>query len=166
MKKIIKEALIFMGGATVGFASGAVVVVGRAIENEHIRNGIRNSIYDKVGEVLYGYKPTSYPDSSYRWRNTSNVSYKSYYYRRSYDKHVDKPFFDNREEAERVLSQMRKVIDLYGYCTVAYMYDLCDIVSNYTDNKYGWTTLKDAKIIRVRIRDGYTFELPKAVAVD
>lgn len=151
MNKLVKGALIFIGGVTVGFVSGTVVVVGKAIENERIRNAITKSIADKISNAIYGCKQSSYSENTYR---------------RYYDKHADKPFFDNREEAERVLSQLRKVIDLYGYCTVADMYDLCGIVSNYTDYKYGWTTLKDAKITRVCIRDGYTFELPKVVAVD
>ena len=40
-------------------------------------------------------------------------------------------------------------------------YEACGVSSNrpYTDEKWGWTTLRNARVIRVR--DGYTLELPR-----
>ena len=54
---------------------------------------------------------------------------------------------------------MEDVIDKYGVVSVADYYDLCDDwKSDYEANKFGWVTLKDAKV--VRIRESYKLSLP------
>ena len=67
-------------------------------------------------------------------------------------------------EAEDVLSRMDELIDTYGVVSVADLYDLVGISCNYTDNKYGWTNLRNAE--PVRVRDGYMLKLPKALPID
>lgn len=71
---------------------------------------------------------------------------------------------DSRGEAEEVLERMSELIDLYGQVTVADLYDLVGVTGNYTDNKYGWTNIRNADVIRVR--DGYMLKLPKVLPVD
>ena len=56
------------------------------------------------------------------------------------------------------------MIDTYGIVSVADMYDLVGIATNYTDNKYGWTNLRNAEPIRVA--NGYMLKLPKAGPID
>ena len=59
---------------------------------------------------------------------------------------------------------MGELIDVYGQVTVADLYDLVGVTGNYTDNKYGWTNIRNAETIRVR--DGYMLKLPKVLPVD
>lgn len=71
---------------------------------------------------------------------------------------------DSRPEAEEVLSQMDDIIRSYGWVTVADLYDLLGESCNFTDQKYGWTNLRNANVVRVR--DGYMIKLPKALPID
>lgn len=107
----------------------------------------------------------------------SRVSYTKYYDRerdRDYDRpsrsrgrygyDYDDIILDTRKEAEEVLDRMDDLIDNYGMVSVADLYDLVGISGNYTDNKYGWTNLRNADVQRVR--DGYLLKLPKALPFD
>ena len=67
-------------------------------------------------------------------------------------------------EARDVLARMDELIDTYGMVSVADLYDLVGISGNYTDNKYGWTNIKSARIVRVR--DGYRIEMPRAMVIE
>lgn len=82
--------------------------------------------------------------------------------RSGYD--YDDVILDNRGEAEDVLSRMDELIATYGIVSVADFYDLVGITGNYTDNKYGWTDIRTASVIRVR--DGYMIKLPKALPIN
>lgn len=116
-----------------------------------------------------------------RSRNTrsggSRVSYQRYYDddRRDRDRerysvrtrsgyNFDDIKFDTRGDAENVLIAMEQEIDNYGIVSVADLYELVGITGNYTDNKYGWTDLRTADV--VRCRDGYTLKLPRALPID
>ncbi|GHV47397.1 hypothetical protein FACS189499_04860 [Clostridia bacterium] len=76
----------------------------------------------------------------------------------------DDVVLENRGEAEEVLVRMDELISIYGMVSVADLYDLVDITGNYTDNKYGWTDIRSASVIRVR--DGYILKLPKALPLN
>ena len=65
----------------------------------------------------------------------------------------------SRAEAEQVLDEMYELLDTYKQVTVADFYDMLGISSEFTDNKYGWTNLNGARVIRVR--DGYRIDLPR-----
>ena len=103
----------------------------------------------------------------------TKVSYTKYY-DRDYDRPArsrgrygydyDDIILDTRKEAEEVLDRMDDLIDNYGVVSVADLYDLVGISGNYTDNKYGWTNLRNADVQRVR--DGYLLKLPKALPFD
>ena len=58
---------------------------------------------------------------------------------------------------------MDELIDTYGIVSVADLFDLVGITGNYTDNKYGWKNISNAKAIRVW--DGYILSLPKAIPI-
>lgn len=68
--------------------------------------------------------------------------------------------FSTRGEAEEVRDNLVELTYMYGQATVADLYDLAGITSEYTDHKYGWEELGAAKVRRVR--DGYIIILPKA----
>ena len=61
---------------------------------------------------------------------------------------------------------MDDMIDRYGWATVLDLYESADLGGSapYTANKYGWTSLRSADIIKVR--DGYVIKLPKAMPLD
>lgn len=107
--------------------------------------------------------------------SASKVSYRKYYddrerrdsgsgnrTRSGYE--YDDIILDNRGEAEDVLSRMDELIDTYGVVSVADFYDLVGITGNYTDNKYGWSDIRNASVVRVR--DGYMIKLPKALPLN
>ena len=59
---------------------------------------------------------------------------------------------------------MDDLIETYGLVSVADFYDLVGVTGDYTDNKYGWTDLRNANVIRVR--DGYMIKLPRALLLN
>lgn len=67
---------------------------------------------------------------------------------------------ETRGEAEAVLSRMDEIMEEYEIVRVADLYDLVGITGDYTDNKYGWTNIHNAEVIRVR--DGYKIKMPRA----
>ena len=109
--------------------------------------------------------------------NANHVSYRSYYDNRDRDRRYDPEtrsrrssysyddiIIDTRAEAEEVLERIDELLDTYNVVSVADLYDLVGISCSYTDNKYGWTNLRNAEVIRVR--DGYFLKLPKAGPID
>lgn len=75
----------------------------------------------------------------------------------------DDIIFSSRGEAEAVLSRMDEIMDEYRMVRVADMYELAGVSGDYTDNKYGWTNIRDAKISKVY--DGYKIDMPRAIAL-
>lgn len=126
---------------------------------------VKKGISDTIDMILYG-------GTRKRTTNASRVSYRSYYDEprtrddgpsRTASYHYDDIIIDNRGEAEAVLSQLDDAIDTYGMVSVADLYDLVGVSGDYTDNKYGWTNLRNAEVIRTR--DGYRLALPKALPI-
>lgn len=70
---------------------------------------------------------------------------------------------ETRGEAEAVLSRMDEIMEEYEIVRVADLYDLVGITGEHTDNKYGWTNIRNAKIVRVR--DGWKIEMPRALPI-
>lgn len=106
--------------------------------------------------------------------SASKVSYRKYYEsnnRREYEAsrsrnnyEFDDIILDNRGEAEEVLMRMNELIATYGLVSVADFYDLVGVTGNYTDNNYGWSNIRNARIESVR--DGYRIRLPRAIPID
>ena len=70
---------------------------------------------------------------------------------------------ETRGEAETVLSRMDEIMEEYNIVRVADLYDLVGVTGDYTDNNYGWTNIRNAKIVRVR--DGYKIDMPRALPI-
>lgn len=134
-----------------------------------VKKAISDIVRDGIDMILYGES---------RGRKSSSASgYVSY---RDYSRSDDRDRFrdsrrrssyahddiilDSRGEAEEVLTQMDELIDTYGNVSVADLYDLVGKSSEYTDNKYGWTNIRNAEPIRVH--DGYMLKLPKALPIN
>lgn len=135
------------------------------------KKAISDIITNGIDMILYG----EAKGRDRRRDGGSRVSYTKYYERdrdRDYDRtrtrrsvyDYDDIILDTRGEAEDVLNRMDDLIDAYGMVSVADLYDLVGISGNYTDNKYGWTNLRNAEVRRTR--DGYLLKLPKALPFD
>ena len=66
---------------------------------------------------------------------------------------------ESRDEAYLVLDRLADLVDEYGLATVADLYDLCGISTEYTDENWGWTSARNMSVIRSR--HGYMLQLPK-----
>lgn len=136
-----------------------------------IKRAISEMVTNGIDMILYGSTGGRSKRSS-----ADRVSYRNYYDRRDDDRYCDRdrvrtsPYsfddivLDSRGEAEEVLARMDELIDQYGIVSVADLYDLVGVSGNYTDNKYGWTNIRNAEPIRVR--DGYMLRLPKALPIN
>ncbi len=71
---------------------------------------------------------------------------------------------DSRTDAEEVLDTLQDMIERYGDVSVAAYYEMMNLPSNYTDEKYGWTNLANARVDRVR--DGYSIRMPRVRPLD
>ena len=116
-------------------------------ENDHKRNG---SISSKIS-----YR--NYYDKSSNSKGRDNSRSKNSY---SYDDII----FENRGEAEDVLLRMEELISVYGLASVADLYDLVGINGSYTDNKYGWTDIRNGSVLRTK--GGYILKLPKVIPLN
>ncbi len=72
--------------------------------------------------------------------------------------------FENRGDAEAVIGQMQGAVVKYGFVTVADLYDMVDLPTPYTSQKYGWMDVSNAEVIRFRGK--YRLRLPRAVPID
>ena len=71
----------------------------------------------------------------------------------------DNVVFTNKWEAEDVLAHLVDMILEYGEATVRSFYELSNIEADYTDDRYGWTNLRDAYVERTR--NGYVIVFPQ-----
>lgn len=70
----------------------------------------------------------------------------------------DEIILDSRGEAEEVLDRLTDLIRNFGVASVSDLYDLVGISKDYTDDNWGWTNLREARVRR--IREGCLLELP------
>lgn len=75
----------------------------------------------------------------------------------------DDIILETRGEAEAVLARMDEIMEEYEIVRVADLYDLVGITGEHTDNKYGWTNIRNAEVERVR--DGYRIKMPRALPI-
>lgn len=134
-----------------------------------IKKAISDIVTNGIDMILYG-------ETGHTKRRTtaSSISYRDYYNQKSDDRFRDTTrtrsgysyddiVLESRGEAEDVLSRMDELVETYGVVAVADLYDLVGITGEYTDNKYGWTNIRNAEVIRVR--DGYMLKLPRALPI-
>ena len=105
----------------------------------------------------------------------TRVSYRSYYDARDDRREItslrprstpysyDDVVFDRYDDAAEVLLRMRELVSRFDAVSVADLFDMTGHAGNYTDNKYGWTDLSDARV--ERISDGYIIRLPRPIVL-
>lgn len=136
-----------------------------------IKKLINDIVTDGIQMILFGGTNCKSGASGSR---VNYVSYNNYSNSRNENSVVRRPVtgysfdkirIDNRGEAEEVLSQMDAIIEKYGMARVTDFYDLVGVTGNYTDNKYGWSNLSTARIVRTS-DGGYVIELPRAMPIE
>lgn len=68
--------------------------------------------------------------------------------------------FENRSEAESVLTYMKDLVVDYGFATVSDFLDLIGMSTHFKDDQIGWTDLNKAKIMGCYSK-GYFLAFPK-----
>lgn len=63
-----------------------------------------------------------------------------------------------RSEAETVVERLTEIIEKYDVASVADLYELLGLPTNYVDNKWGWSVLQYVDIRQNR--DGWLIDLP------
>lgn len=71
---------------------------------------------------------------------------------------------ESRGDAEAVIMAMDELIEAYGIVSIADFNELVGVSGQYTDNNYGWSDIRSAKVVPVR--DGYIIKMPKAMLID
>lgn len=134
-----------------------------------LKKAISDVVTNGIDMILYGETGKTKKSTT-----ASKISYRSYYERdndkddyissrrRGYD--YDDVILESRGEAEDVLMRMDELIDVYGIVSVGDYYDLVGIQGDYTSEKYGWTNIRNAQVVRVR--EGYMIKLPRALPIN
>ena len=112
--------------------------------------GGKRSTADKISYTDYNSRSRRDDRSYSRSRTTSGYSY-------------DDIILETRGEAEAVLSRMDEIMEEYEIVRVADLYDLVGVTGEHTDNKYGWTNIRNAEIERVH--GGYRIKMPRALPI-
>lgn len=176
IEKVVKGKVITKKKSKIGVFAGQIISedannVGGYVIGEVLIPALKKAISDIVTNgidiILYGESKAGsrrstadkfsysscYSDRDRRPMQTSRIGY-------SYDDIV----LSSRAEAMDVLTRMEEIVDTYRVVSVADLYDLVGVRGDYTDNKYGWTSMRNADVIRVR--DGYQIKLPRAMPID
>lgn len=134
------------------------------------KKAVSDIVTNGIDMILYGETGRTKKSSA------GGISYRSYYDRRDDERRQsatrqyrtgytqDDIIIESRGEAEEILERMDELIATYGVVSVADMYDLAGITCAYTDNKYGWTNIRNAEVRRVK--DGWMLKMPRAMPLD
>lgn len=137
-----------------------------------IKKAISDIVRDGVDMILYGESGRGSKNS----RSSSYVSYRDYSgSSRDRDRdrdrsprrgrEIDDIIIDSRREAEDVLSNLDGIMEAYKVVSVADYYDLLGVTPEYTDNRYGWTNIRNAEVVRAR-EGGYIVKMPRPIPID
>lgn len=141
------------------------------------KDTFREIVTNGIELLLYGKESPGRSRSRLkRDRANSYVSYNSLYRDRESRKpreadrrkpaghRFDDIVIENKAEAEAALTQLLELIDVYDVASVGDFYETVGVQADYTDQRYGWETLRDARVVRVR--EGYILDLPTPILLD
>lgn len=129
---------------------------------------IKRTISDAVDVALNGEtsKKSKYTSSMGSYRGgyyIGNSEQKRFDIRNLYE--IDDIILDSYGDAELILDEMNGLIDKYGLVSVSDLYDMLGKPGGtHTDCKYGWNSLKTARIVPVR--NGFALRLPRVIPLN
>ena len=147
-----------------------IIPAAKNMMSDTVSNGIEMLLFGQVrGSRTVRDRNQSYVSYNSPYKNSRATNVRNErerpYSNRSRSRHnFDDIVLETRGEAEEVLSHLVDLTEDYGMASVADLYDLVGITSNFTDNKYGWDNLSTATVERVR--DGYLVHLPRTIVLD
>lgn len=128
---------------------------------------VKRTLSDAVDVALNGEssKKNRYSASlgSYRGGYPKESSEKRFDIRNLYE--VDDIVLESYGDAELILDEMNAAIDKYGLVSVSDLYDMLGKPDGtHTDCKYGWNSLRTARIVPVR--NGFALRLPRVIPLN
>lgn len=142
-----------------------------------IKENIADLINSAVGMIFFGEAVRRPPRRSGGSSTGSKVNYGGYFNSGARSERMPRDIrsrgvhefddirFESRGEAELVLDNMLEILGDYKQVTVADFYDLAGVTTEFTDNKWGWTDLRGARVIGNASR-GYFVDLPRCMALE
>lgn len=76
----------------------------------------------------------------------------------------DDVILSSRADAYDVLDHLVTLVEEYDMASVADFYGMVGMEESYTDRRYGWTNLHNARVVQVR--EGWLIDLPRPMPLD
>lgn len=121
-------------------------------EGARSRRGSTPSSYSGLGHVNYQGMSKAPPTRSLSQRSRSRHDF-------------GEIVIQSRQEGEDVLERLFDILSRYGSVSVADLYALTGIEAGHTDHKWGWTSLRGARVEKLRT-GGYLLALPHTEPLD
>ena len=132
---------------------------------------VKRLIDDMVHGLLYSGERRTYSGNNDK-RYFGNVSFTNYAKPNSQQTKAssgqsildyDEVVLNNRGDAELVLFHLNELVEQYGSASVGDLYDLVGRSHSFVYNKWGWSDLRNANVVRVR--EGYCIKLPRIISL-
>lgn len=147
--------------------------IGQRMLDEVVIPGVRDTIIN-AAYTIFGGSPNqsrpyvSSPAGKINYSNITNPTKASMgvtpVVPQKHTYEYDSLIFSTRGDAEAVLNGLAQTIYEYGMAKVSDLFEFAQVSFDHTALKYGWTDISTARVVRVR--DGWTINLPKAMPID
>ena len=135
---------------------------------------VKDTILDLINMAFYGETYGGRRGGRRGYSTNERTSYAAYYKsdkdrdrreraRRSTD--IPEIIVDSRAEGLDVIEEMTNLLEEYGQVSVADLNEICNITGEFTDEKFGWYNLGNARVKRVGPSE-YLIDLPKPKPLD
>lgn len=135
-----------------------------------IHQGVERTLYSDGGRLSSrrsGYRPNGSNRINYsRYSSDRDREWRREVSPRTRERHsFDDIILESREEAMDVLDEMSTKLEKYKSVSVADLYSILGVTSSYTDEKWGWFSLREANIVPAR-GGGFLLVLPSTEHLD
>ncbi len=177
--KIIRRKKPFLQGFAEAFLGDDVRSVMDYIIQDVLIPAAKSTLADMVAggvdRALFGSRGSSRTFNR-RDPGKSIVSYSKFYDKEpahrserrestSHGRKFDDLVFGRRVEAESILETLIDMLEEYEQVSLADLYDAIGVISEFADQKWGWTNLSEARVSRVR-DGGYMLNMPDMERLD
>lgn len=157
------------------FVSEDIKDVKSYILYDYVIPGIKNGVLSFLSMMFFKepydsryrrddhYSRYDYGSSYYRGRKERENREARYHYEEEKLDYRD-VVLKNRSDAERIVTELRERIRIYGHATIADLFDLIGTTSEIVDNDWGWTRPESIGI--KRMSSGFLIDVDKAKHLD